>query len=66
MYNKNEITKSIDLHIEKNKATLSTEEIEFLLEIREKIIKSKNEKQLLKWGFELLRFINLFRDLFSD
>jgi hypothetical protein len=63
MYNKNEIAKSIDLHIEKNIKTLDSSEIEFLKETKKKILESKGEKHLLKWSFELLRFINLFRDL---
>jgi hypothetical protein len=64
MYNKNEIANSIDLHIEKNRKKLSSNEIEFLKETRIKILESKNEKQILKWSLEILKFISLIRDIF--
>jgi hypothetical protein len=65
MYNKTEIINSIDIYIEKNKLTISADSLAFLTEIKDKIKKANNENKLSKWAYELLRFINLFRDFFD-
>lgn len=64
MYNKQSIISSIDEFIETTQVKLSNDELQSLLNIRNKIKSSVNEDQILKWAGELLKFILLIKDIF--
>lgn len=57
MYNKEEHAKSIEQFINDNKKDLNKEEIENLEIIRDNILKSQTEEELLKWNYLLALFL---------
>jgi hypothetical protein len=65
MFHKYKILEDLDSFLETIKAKYSAEEIDFLLEIRNKIAESKSEEDLLEYAFDIVKFMMMLHELFG-
>lgn len=64
MHNKKQIIQSLENVITNLSAKLSTEEIESLENIKQQILKSKKESEILKWSIEILKLFEILKHFF--